>query len=206
MVANLWRWTSVAMLVALAGCGGGSGVTITIERDSIQSALAKYFPRSSDKDGNKPIRVTLTDPEVLLEQGSSQLGLRVKVLVERSDEGPPPRPGNGPPFKPGPPDGGDEPPPRTFEGTVVVRGDLTYEPQTSSFHITNAKIAELKFPKLPPVLEAPVRTAAEAVMTKYLKENAIYTLPDDNVKSRAAKSVLKSIAVKDGKLEVVIGW
>src|SRR5205085_2623726 len=141
-------------------------------------------------------RVTLSDPEVLLEEGSDRMGLRMRVLVEP----------DAPPLLDGPPIG-KQPPLRrdVFTGTLVVDGKLTYRPQEASFYYGDPTIKQLTFPHLPPGLETPVRNVAEALMAKHLQANPIYTMMDGDGKSRAAKSVLKSITVRDGKVVIEIG-
>jgi len=203
---EIWRLAPGAiLLVALGGCGRGSTTTISLDRETIQSAVAGFFPLSSDKPGDgekKPIRVTLSDPEVLLEDGAERMGLRMKIAVEASEEkGLLP---DGPPIgkPPGPPLPGRS----VFEGTLVVHGEISYKPEEVSFYYQNPTVTQLTFPQLPPPLEIPVRNLAEAAMAKYLQVHPIHTLSDANLKSRAAKTVLKSIAVKNGKLDIEIGW
>lgn len=192
------RLTPVALvLLALAGCSTKSSRTISLDRNTIQAGLAAYFPLSSDKLGDgarKPLRLTLTDPDVLLESGSDHLGLRVRVHVEFLEK-------NGPPLPPLP-DGG---PPKALTGTIVVRGAISYQPEKAAFFYSNPTLHELTFPQLPPQFETPVRELAEALLAKHLQANPIYTLPDSDLKSRAAKLVLKAVTVRDGKLEIELG-
>lgn len=191
-----------ALFVALGGCGKGSLATISLERTTIQAALAPYFPLSSDKLGEgekKPIRITLSDPDVLLEEGSDRLGMRMKVVVEPTDEK-----GLVPPFEKLPPGAGPVKDP--LEGTLVLHGEIHYKPEEAAFYCRNPTVATLNFPRLPPFPETAVRALAEAVLAKYLPAHPIYTLSDANLKSRAAKSVLKSVAVRNGKLDLEVGW
>jgi hypothetical protein len=223
-------WAAAILVVVLGGCGRFSK-TISIDRETIQKSVEGYFPMSSDdaEGRKKPIRVTLTDPETLLEEGSDQLGLRLTIIAEPTDENAPPiaTPPSGPPIAAPPPVGppggklpvpeigSDEPNsqattvderPQVFEGTVGILGQIAYKPEEASFYYLKPKISELNFPQLPPQFETPVRTAVEVLLAKYLEEHSIYTLSDDDLKSRAAKSALKSVAVKDGKLNIEIGW
>ncbi len=223
-------WFAAILVVALGGCGGFSK-TISIDRETIQKSVEGRFPISSDdtEGQEKPIRVTLADPETLLDEGSDQLGLRLTITAEPTDENAPPiatspsgppvaaPPPLGPPGRkpPIPEIGSDEPDsqtttvddrPKVFEGTVGILGEIAYKPEEASFYYLEPKISELDFPQLPPQFETPVRAAVEVLLAKYLEEHSIYTLSDDDLKSRAAKAALKSVAVKDGKLNIEIGW
>jgi hypothetical protein len=208
MVPLLWRATGAAvLLIALGGCSKGPATTISLDQPTIQAKLAKAFPLSSDKAGDKnPIRITLTDPQVVLEEGSDRLGLRMKVVVEPPAKKPPlPEPPFGKP--------GDKlPRPESvaandvLEGTLSVRGAISYKPEEAAFYYQNLTIEKLQFPQLPASLEAPVRDLAEGLLAGHLQRHPIYTLTDTDLKSRAARSVLKSVAVKNGKLDIEIGW
>lgn len=175
-------------LVLLAGCG--TSTTIPIDRAVLQAAVASYFPLSSDQLGppRKPVRVTLTDPEVLLEPGAHRVGLRFRVAVEPDGKGP------LPPGKPADP----------LTGTVTSHGALSYRPEDGAFYYSQPTIDELSFPQLPPQFEAPVRELTETLLAQYVQAKPIYTLSGDT-KSKAARLVLKSVTVRDGKLLVELG-
>lgn len=175
-------------LVLLAGCG--TSTSFSIDRATLQSAAASYFPLSSDKLGppRKPVHVALSDPEVLLEAGANRIGLRIRIVVEPDDKGP------LPPSKPAGP----------LTGTVMARGVLSYRPKEGAFYYSQPTIDELSFPQLPAQFEAPVRELTEALLAQYVQAKPIYTLSGDT-KSQAARLVLKSVTVRDGKLLVELG-
>ena len=175
-------------LVLLAGCG--TSTKISIDRAVLQAAAASYFPLSSDKLGppRKPVRVTLSDPEVLLEAGANRIGLRIRIVAEPESNGP------LPPGKPAEP----------LTGTVTSHGALSYRPEEGAFYYSQPTIDELRFPQLPPQFEAPVRELTEALLAQYVQTKPIYTLSGDT-KSQAARLVLKSVTVRDGKVLVELG-
>jgi len=189
------------VLLCVVGCGGGSFDTISLSKDTLQTVIDQYFPMSSDKlaDESAPVTVTLTEPEVLLEEGRDQLGLRIKVdaETEESSDGPsPPLPIRG---------RVRERVMQEFDGTVTVYADITYQQEEAAFYILNPSIEEVTLQLLPEPLVEPVHRVTERLLAKYLQENPVYRLSEDDVASRTAKRLLNSVTVKDGKLNLKLG-
>jgi len=239
-------FVTVVLLLPLVGCGGS--ITLDLTQAELQARVDEYFPINSDDyaEEDLPARVTLSDPELLLENGSDRVGLRVKVSVEKKEgapdlptppsappnaesdgprptpPGPPPGlkpPGGLPPTGPGtpetppaspvesPPGGAKQldPPPEKLDVTVAASGKIAYRAEEGAFYLLEPSIDEVPFQQLPSVLTEPVRKVTGQLLNKYLTENAIYTLSDEDTKTKAAKMLLKSVAVQDGKLKVELG-
>ena len=118
------RWLSVAgfnlMLLWCVGCSNTSvSVTVEVPKEKVQEDVSKKFPlQAGEEDKDSPLAITLTEPEVLFEEGRDQIGLRVHVLAKLTGGKPPadapqlpvPTPTNEPPSVPSLP-GPDKGPP-----------------------------------------------------------------------------------------------
>ena len=200
-------------LSTFVGCSGDFSQTISISKDTIQGQVDGYFPMSTaDMESvDLPVVVVISDGVVLMEEGSDQLGLEAKVRVDAPDvdvpqpKTPPRPPGPGPPGLSPPTDPPAQSPPKTINGTIAIFGEISYNANEGAFYFTNPQIKEMNFEQLPPQFETPAQKGAELLLGKYLSNNSVYTLSDEETGTRAAKSVLKSVTVKDGKLQVEIG-
>ena len=236
---------------------------LTLGKAELQAGLETYFPINSDDyiEEELPASLTLSDPELILEEGSDRIGLRVAIAAQKEDAAPelpappagtgdgespsgappddggtlelnpplqdppgpkPPGPGQpgrllganpplpappgNPPVEPPPIDKAlPAAPPEEFTGTMTISGKVAYRAEEAAFYFLEPSIDEVAIEQLPPAMDQPVRKAASKVLTKYLTENPVYTLSDEDSKIKAAKMLLKSVAVEDGKLKVELG-
>lgn len=96
-------------------------------------------------------------------------------------------------------------PPREFDGILVVFGDLAYEPDSGAFFYRNPSIDVESLEPAPEEIRAAVKQIAETMLSKYLDENAVYTLSDEQAAGKAARRLVKSMRVEDGTLKVELG-
>ena len=114
-----------------------------------------------------------------------------------------------PPTQPQPPVDNPQPPaapPREFEGTVTASGKVSYRPDEASFYLLEPTIDDVAFGDLLNVNDGPVRGAIETMLQKYFAENSVYTLSDDDTTSEAARMLMKSMVVENGKLHIELGY
>lgn len=206
---RLSRTLLLALPLAAAACSGNLSTTFELPKEEIQQKLAQKFPLQpgSETGEPSPLDLTISDPVVLLEEGKSQIGIRVKVLAETA-AGPSapalPRRPPGPPGAPAPP----EPPaplkPR-FNGTATLFASVSYDPNGKSIHLSEPKITELQLAQLPDALSAPLSRIAEKALAQKFAEQPI-PLESQTLTDKAVVTFLKSVTVKNGKLLVEIGW
>jgi len=198
---------TIAILSA-TGCGGALSYTLEIPQAAIQQGVEGSFPMSTEGDEDIPIEITLSDPLVIL---NDQFGLETNIIVQLAEvtvpePNLPPLPGPGPmgrtPTRPKKPDALAA---KTVTGKAMISGDLSYDAAQGAFYFKNPQVKTLHFEDLPQKFEEPARGGAEQLLSKYLASNSIYTLSSDELGSHAAKSVLKSVTVQDGRLHVEIG-
>ena len=193
----------LTLLTALVGCG--DGLTIRVSESELQSTVDGYFPIDCSEYSKReaPVKVLLTDAKVILTPGSDRFAL--KIGVEVTGEAPiGNRPLPGPPRLPRP--GSRESEVTSPAGTVTASGKLEYRSGDGAFFVLDPKIDEVNFEKKPPPeLEKAVRQVAAQALKKYLSTQAVYTLSDEDSKSKAAKWLLKSVTIRNGEMLVVLG-
>jgi hypothetical protein len=172
------------LLLALVGCPKGPAThTFELPRSAIQEKVEKAFPiNTRDKqDEGAPAAVIISSPEVLLEDGKDQIGLRVNLTIEPTNP-------------PGPP----------ATGKAIVFFSVGYDAQKKAIYIANPKLTELKIDKLPDEFSRLLAQVAERALGEKLAAQSI-PLEREKPVDIAVRAVLKSVAVKGGKVFVTVG-
>ncbi|MCP4538968.1 MAG: DUF1439 domain-containing protein [Chloroflexi bacterium] len=194
-----------------ANCSGGLLLTTEIPSDVLQQKLDEKFPVSvQEQDASVPLDISLSDPELILEEGNDKLGFRVTVEIAMpempADSGNPPEPpSGGKPSLPAPSRGSfAQHLQSAITGKVTIFGGLRYDAAQKAIYITDLKVTEFDFAGLPDPLVEPASRAMEQVLAEKFATEAIY-LPQDEALIQAATAVLKDIRVENGKLLVEFG-
>lgn len=221
---NLILKTVVAVTagLSLAGCGGNSGVEVSVPKSTIQEAVDEWLPVSSSTSDSGP-EVTLTKATVILREGSDKIGFELAIEVTlpdaplRSDgrQRPGvPAPGtrvgkaNSPPGLPTPPGRlptGGESPEGKIQGTIVVLVGIRYDADEAAFYCEKPAIEKIEIARLPDKLSPAVARLSEKLMTGYFQKSSVYRLDDKTTTNRLAKATLRSVVVRDGQLMVKVG-
>lgn len=177
------------------GCAKSLSHTFTVSKETVQKKLNEKFPLSpGQQDGEEAaLQITLSDPVVLLEDGRDQIGVRVNLVVE-----PPQREPRGP-LRPPP-----LPKPR-LTGTATVFATITYDADAKALRLGDPKITALQIDQLPDKLESVLRRLAEKALAQKLAEQPI-PLGNTTALDKVARTFLKAVTIKDGKILVEIGW
>lgn len=88
------------------------------------------------------------------------------------------------------------------KGTTHISGSISYNPETGSFHLQNAKILELTIENVKEQYQTQIKQIAQIAIANALSTYPLYTLNDGDMKQKLAKSVLESVVVQDEKLLV----
>jgi hypothetical protein len=182
------------LVLALAGCGAKDlSVSVEVPKDAIQDKVQGKFPlETSEKEGNTPLDLTLSDPVVLLEDGKDRIGLRVKLDARA-------RPLTGP---------GQFPPPPAvqprYTGTATVFASVRYDQDKKALVLSDPKVTELSVDQLPKETDGPLRLLAEKALAEKFAEQPI-PLPGNSALEKAVKSHLKSVSVNGGRVVVDLG-
>ena len=119
--------------------------------------------------------MVLSEPEVELIEGGSEIGLYVHIEV-RTVKG------------------------ISASGRVKLTGTLSYQANTSEFFFKNPTIESLTISRLSGKYLVSVKKIIQLIARKMLAVRPIYKLKDDKVKHKVAKSMLQSISVNNKKL------
>jgi len=187
---NLLVLCAALAAIALVSCKGGFTKTLTFTRGEIQDKVEDKFPI---KRSAAIVTLVLTDPNIVLEDGSDRIGLKAVVKGELPASGL---------AELGKMIGiGDE----GHKGSIYVDGDVEYEPVEGTFYFTKGKIKELSIEGFPAEMKQPITELADLAVKHDLSKVPLFTLNEQDMKERAAKFLLKSVRIKDGKLEVTVG-
>ena len=181
---------AVAVSTFLFSCRGGFSKTLTFSRDEIQAKVEEKFPI---KRAAAVVTLVLTNPDIVLTNGSDRIGLKADASAELPGSG---LAGLGQLIG----IGGD-----AYKGSVLIDGDVEYDPAEGTIYFTNGKIKELNIEKIPEQLNKPVTELANAAASNNLNKVLLFTLNEKDMKEKAAKFLLKKVRIRDGKLEVIVG-
>ncbi len=90
-------------------------------------------------------------------------------------------------------------------GDVKIQGTLTYNAKEGAFYLQSPEIIELIINEIPPRFHDQIKQLAQKGMAKKLSDQPVYKLKDDDMKQNLAKSMLKSLQVKNKTLVATLG-
>ncbi len=172
------------LMVALAGTYfyfSGKEYVVRITEAQIQEKLKAKLPLT--KTYFFIIQVTLNNPRISLENGSSRVvaGMDVIFNITLNKN------------------------PESIGGTVDASGEVTYVSESGQFFLVNPEIKNLEIQGVPQKYLQKVNKALTKALVEYYKDHPIYTLSLANAKQAAAKIVLKSVIVEKKELVVTLG-
>jgi Protein of unknown function (DUF1439) len=167
-------------LAAVAGCRVyDRGIILEITQPEIQQRVAKKFPISRSYPAG--LKLTLSDPEVALEEGSDRIGFSVSattsIKVNRESLG----------------------------GRIMLRGGLRYKREDGALVLVKPEVNEVAIPQLPEEYKAAVVAATNLAVGHYLDGYTVYKLDRKDLKQRLAKLFLQEVVVRNGVLVVKLG-
>lgn len=144
----------------------------------LQTQLSGQFPV---RQQTAFMTVTLSDPRVILNEGSDLIGLELTVLTTAL--------GN-------------------IESTArgLVDGQLHYQPETGEFFLLRPEVRRLHVVGVAEQYQNDIKMMVDGVAKEALSRMPIYTLKEDDTSQSMAKSFLKSVTVRNGKLILELGF
>lgn len=168
--------------VLLMACGWGGVVTagetnliITLDQSDVQRRVERLFPIVQEEAS---LKVRWHDPEVILHEGSDRIGLRLQLALMSA--------------------------PYQFSATAEVEGKLRFERKTGELFLDDARIIDLAFTDVPMLPLEPIVQIAETMLRPGLQSHPVYVLGQSGEEKRFMGSEIKSVAVRDGKLEITL--
>lgn len=184
------RWTrrrvGVLLAVALAATAvpawlllRGNTWTFTLTQAELEAKLAARFPLQ--KTYLLVLDVHYENPRVRLTEGSSEVVVGVDVRTDIAVGGKP------------------------VQGSADLVTKLRYDADQATFVLHDAKLLELRIAGVDAKTTDRVRAAANVLAAEQLSGIPVYRLKWTDAKQAAARFVLQSATVRDGRLVVVLG-
>lgn len=151
---------------------GASAYTIELTKAELQGYASAYFPLHQVTPFS---RLTYSKPAVVLNSQTNRIGLEVTVRAEM--------PGMLP-----------------IEGRGEINGKLEYRNETNQFYLHDPKLNNIRFANTDYQLTNTVQQIVSNISQQALPVIFVYELKDEDLREKMAKSVLKSVTVRNGKL------
>ncbi|RLA43120.1 MAG: hypothetical protein DRR42_22255 [Gammaproteobacteria bacterium] len=178
--------TFIGVILVLVMAGAyfyfvGKEYVFRFSESEIKSTLEKSLPLT--KTYLFIIQVTLKNPRVQLENGSSRVnaGLDVvfNITVGQSKE--------------------------PLGGSVDVSGGVRYVSEAGQFFLTEPNIENLQIQGVSDTYTDKVYEALSKAISEYYSENPIYTLNAFDAKQATVRMVLKNVIVENQELVITLG-
>jgi hypothetical protein len=172
-------------MVALFGvllasaCSAGCSVsyTISLTASDIQQTLQRKLPISKSK---LLVTATVRTLEVEFMEVGNRLLLRPEVDLSIVGQS-------------------------ALRGRAVVAGQIRYAPETGEFFFGKPAVTDVVIEGLPDSLRAAAQEVIARCTEGYLVAAPVYRLQQTDFKQSLAKLVLRSVQIRNGRLEIVIG-
>lgn len=150
---------------------------MVITEQELQKKVSAMMPLEKQK---RYYSVVISDPEVELISETNEIGLfaNLDLVILGNMKG---------------------------AGRANIKGTISYDAKKGAFFFRDAKIVSLSIDQVPQQYEPMIKKLIQKALGKVLAKNPVYKFKDDNIKHKLAKSVLKSIEVKDDRLLITLG-
>jgi hypothetical protein len=149
-------------------------IYIDIDQAQIQQRLAARFPQHNCLLATACVDVS--DPEVILAEGTDRIGFTANVAVTLGH--------------------------RQMPGRVAFSGVLRYVRYQGDFYLEDIRVDDLKLSQFPPELAAVLRMRGPAAMQRALEGHPVYTLKGDTAREALLKLAVSDVRVVNGRVRV----
>jgi hypothetical protein len=157
----------------------GETWTLTFTQQQIEEQLAKRFPMS--KQYLVVFNVQYENPRVRLTEGSSDVHVGLDARLDGSVYG------------------------KEIKGSADIVTKIAYDAESATYVLHDARLLKLDIAGLKPELADEVKSLANKLVAERVSGLPIYELQPNDLKTASTRLVLKSVAVRDGVLHVVVG-
>ena len=160
---------------------GSQKYDVVIREDQINDALLAKFPIS--KSHLKIFHVNYSNPKVTLLPDSNriQISLDAELEIKIREES------------------------KKFSGTAIAMAGIGYRYESKQFFLSNPELKKLNIQGIPRQYMDKVATLLSNTAHEHLQEITVYTLKATDVKTTAAKLLLKDVQVKSKEVHVTLG-
>lgn len=166
----------------LAACAEGitplsDGFAMDLTAKNLDERLAPRFPVK--KCQGSVICLTLSEPQVVLAEGSNRLGLSAVAVVEVG----------GTPLA----------------GRISLSGLPQFEAATTALMLKDVRIDSLGVAGVPSFLTGSLQNLAQPFVKQELERSPLYSFAGDSRQDQMARKLLKEVSVVGGKLRLRFG-
>jgi len=152
----------------------GPELYIDIDQAQIQQRLAARFPQHNC--ALMMACLDVTDPVVILTDGSERIGFAANVVVTLGR--------------------------RQSPGRVAFSGVLRYVQYEGDFYLEDVQVDDLQLSNFPPELAAVVKQRGPAAMRRALEGHPVYSLRGQGARAALAKLAVKDIHIANGRVRI----
>jgi hypothetical protein len=150
--------------------------TIELTQQQLQQQIDTIMPVEKEA---LFVKVILSDPHIDLAEGSNTLGMFTNIEL----------------IAPGGVRG---------TGPARIAGTISYRRENGSFYLNNPTVTQLEIDQIPSQYHAKVRELGQFALDNAVNQRPIFTLDDNDVRQKMAKTALESVTVNDGKVVIVL--
>lgn len=150
--------------------------TVELTQQQLQKQLSALMPLEKEAFF---VKVVISDPKIDLLEGGNEVGVFTNVRLTA---------------------------PGGIQGTGRARitGAVSYKKQDGSFYLHNPKLTQLEIDQIPAQYYAKAQELGQYALDNTMSNRPLFTLSDEDMKQKMAKSMLQSVTVKNGKLLIVL--
>ncbi len=158
----------------------GTRYTIELTQERLQAELDRRFPIEK---GEALVHVTLSEPKVMLREGSDRIsfGVTATLNVRLNKE------------------------PKPLGGQSTITTGLRYDPDQGAFFLDGPMLDDLSVRGVPIKYVGLASRLAVQLLDAHFRRWPVYTLKPDQFKQALARLVLKNVVVKSGRVIVTLG-
>ena len=161
-----------AILLGMLFSFNAAAYSIELSKDDLQQQVSLYFPLEQATPLSK---LTYSNPVVILNPNTNRIGLEVTIRIE-------------------------VPGMLAVEGRGQIDGNLEYRQQTQQFYLHDPKLTNVRLANSSYELAGAVQQIVTNISQQSLPLILVYDLKDDDLRQKMAKSVMKSVTVKEGRV------
>lgn len=164
------------LIALLFGASCGATYTVKLSASDIEQALARRLPVSTTK-----LFVTVALRAVSVEFMLDEDRVLVRPQVEVSVAGQ-----------------------TALSGHALIEGQIRYASGMGELFVDEPKVVDVAIPGLPAAIRSSTEEVIARIGESYLASTPVYRLNPDDFQQALTKLVLKSVKVRQGRLEIVL--
>lgn len=147
---------------------------ITLDAAGIERRIAGFFPLQTRTHG---ISLSLEKPKVRLSEANNRIHLLTDLVIGLPGQ-------------------------IRASGHVEIAGSLVYQADAGAFFFDNPEICQFSVMSIPSRYMIPLQRIMSNFLARRVTNIPVYTFKRQNLQHRVAKTILKTVEIKNNKLEI----